>query len=356
MQNTEHFDSYYTTIENMISRMERSYRLSGYHGRYTQEDFLSWQKEAKKLLRSLLGLPLIEADAVKVPFSPVVKEIKMIGPIRRERVYITVDQDVVVPMFILYPENPVGTWIALPGHNGAGKATVAGDDSCEVVKEKIAHYDYAYGLELSKRGYITVCPDCRGFGERREEFMQGDEPEKYLKSSCASLSHVATALGFTLMGLLVFDVSRIIDYLETREDIPTEDLGVIGFSGGGMQALYASALEERIQKTIISGYFYGYKDSLVVLNGNCACNYPNGVFRHFDMCDLGGMIAPRPLAIQSCADDHLEGRRGFINTKEQLEEARAMYQIFGKGIYQDVPGGDHSFHSSGLDMLLSSLN
>ncbi|MBQ0072488.1 MAG: hypothetical protein KBS81_11660 [Spirochaetales bacterium] len=355
MQNTEHFDTYYTTIGNMISRMQRYERLSGYRGDYRKGDFLVWQGEARETLRELLGLPVIEGEAEYGPFSPTVKETVYVGSIKRERVYITVDKDVVIPMFILYPENPKGTWIALPGHNGAGKATVAGDESCLVVKDKIAHYDYAYGLEMAKRGYHTVCPDIRGFGERREEFMQGDEPEKYLKSSCAALSHVATALGISLMGLLVFDVSRIIDYLEEREDIPTENLGVIGFSGGGMQALYASALDTRIRKTIISGYFYGFKDSLVVLNQNCACNYAPGVFRHFDMCDLGGMIAPRSLAIQSCLEDHLEGRRGLVNTMEQLEETRKMYAIFGKKVYQDTPPGDHSFHSEGLDALLSSL-
>ncbi|MGN0905895.1 MAG: alpha/beta hydrolase family protein [Bullifex sp.] len=356
MQQTEHFDKYYTTIENMISRMERSYRLSGYRGSYKKDDFLTWQKDAREKLRQLLGMPLIEIEAESVPFSPVLKEeILTDGNIRRQRILITVDKDVVIPMFILYPENPKGTWIALPGHNGGGKATVAGDVSCEAVKEKIVHYGYDYGLEMAERGYITICPDSRGFGERREEFMQGDESEKYLKSSCASLAHVATALGFSLMGLLVYDISRIIDYLEERDDIPTDPLGVIGFSGGAMQALYASAIDTRITRTILSGYFYGFRDSLVVLNGNCACNYPHGVFRHFDMCDLAGMIAPRPLAIQACLEDHLEGRRGIINTMEQLEEARRMYGIFGRDIFLDTPPGDHSFHKEGLDAMLASL-
>ena len=356
MQQTEHFDKYYTTIENMIARMERRYRLSGYRGRYEKEDFLPWQERARELLKQLLGLPLIEAEAEHVPFSPVLKEtVTAEEGIRRERVIITVDRGVEIPMFILRPEEPKGTWIALPGHNGGGKATVAGDASCEAVKDKITHYGYDYGMEMAKRGYITVCPDSRGFGERREEFMQGDEPEKYLRSSCASLAHVATALGFSLMGLLVYDVSRIIDYLEEKEDIPTDSLGVIGFSGGAMQALYASAIDRRINRTIISGYFYGFKDSLVVLNGNCACNYTPGVFRNFDMCDLAGMIAPRPLAVQACLEDHLEGRRGLVNTLEQLDEARRMYGIFGRDIFLDTPPGDHAFHKEGLDALLASL-
>ena len=27
-------------------------------------------------------------------------------------------------------------------------------------------------MQLAKRGYVAICPDCRGFGERRDEALQ----------------------------------------------------------------------------------------------------------------------------------------------------------------------------------------
>ena len=149
--------------------------------------------------------------------------------------------------------------------------------------------------------------------------MEGDEEEKFLRSSCKELANMAIGLGFSLMGLLVWDSMRLVDYIKTRKDIPDSSLIALGFSGGGMQALYSSALDNRIDKTIISGYFYGFEDSLLELNSNCQCNYVPGVFSAFDMGDIASLIAPRPLAIQAAKGDHLEGKRGMENVMEQME-------------------------------------
>lgn len=75
--------------------------------------------------------------------------------------------------------------------------------------------------------------------------------------------------------------------------------------------LYLSALDPRVRKAFVSGYLYGVDDSLLHLNGNCSCNYTPGLWRLLDMGDIASLVAPRPLLVQSCEKDHLNGARGL---------------------------------------------
>ena len=78
---------------------------------------------------------------------------------------------------------------------------------------------------------------------------------------------MAEPLGETVAGMCTWDASRLIDYVYEQGEWDTDDLGVVGFSGGGMQTLWLSALDDRVKKCIISGYLYGYRDALLLLNG-----------------------------------------------------------------------------------------
>ena len=129
---------------------------------------------------------------------------------------------------------------------------------------------------------------------------------------------------------------------------------LVGFSGGGMQTLWLSALDDRIGFCAISGYMYGYLDSLLKLNGNCSCNYVPGLWLHADMGDIGALIAPRPVMIQSCREDHLNGERGLSNVLEQVEIMREAYRLFGleDRILHDVREGDHCWHGEPLEAFM----
>lgn len=88
---------------------------------------------------------------------------------------------------------------------------------------------------------------------------------------------------------------------------------------------------ERVGCAVTSGYFYGAKDSLLVLSGNCACNYVPGLWKIADMGDLGALIAPRPLCIETGTEDSLNGERGVANVTEQVDITRAAYEVLGVG-------------------------
>ena len=322
---------FYGSLKGMLRKFDKYARQDAFAGS-TREEFELWRVDTRKTLRELLGWKYME----DCPLNPVTEEcVTLENGIVREKVIIQVEPEVFMPMYILMPpkqgEEKQECFIALPGHQGAGKYSVAGCYNIPAVKRMIDFYNYDYGMQLARRGYVAVCPDCRGFGERRDEKLQipGDE-RAFLGCSCFHLAHMAEPLGETVAGMLTWDACRLIDYLYERNEWNLDTLGVMGFSGGGMQTLWTAALDERVKRVMISGYLYGYRDSLMILNGNCNCNYVPHLWEHFDMGDIASLIAPRPLAVQSCRDDHLNGPRGLENVLEQLEIVRTAYALYEK--------------------------
>lgn len=341
----------------------------------TLAEFEDWQKTSRQTLAKLLGLDKMD----QVDLKPQIEEAVVLEGaenqgIVRQRVLIQSETDVWIPMYLLLPSDSSGqgkedfsyvskkrrVFIAPPGHQGAGKYSVAGMGEIPAVADAIKKFNYDYGLQLARRGFAVICPDCRGFGERRDEKKQGDDENSFLTSSCFHLAHMAEAIGETVAGMCVWDLMKIMDYIEASADKwgwDAENVSCLGFSGGGMQTLYFTALDERIKNVFISGYMYGYKDSHMLLNGNCSCNYVPHLWEHFDMGDVGSLIAPRNLMIQSCREDHLNGPRGLENVYEQLDIIRSAYRLYGNEnrLVHDVCEGGHCWHDEHLSDILKSF-
>lgn len=346
---------FYGSLQGMLKKFDKYARQDAFTGS-TREEFEGWQRASREKVKELLGWSYMES----CPLEPRTEErIELPGGIIREKVIIQVEPEVFMPMYILIPPGKKGEkqncFLALPGHQGAGKYSVAGCYEIPAVSDKIKLYHYDYGMQLAKRGYVALCPDCRGFGERRDEALQlsGDE-KAFISGTCFQLAHMAEPLGETVAGMCAWDAVRLIDYVYERGEWNTDTLGIAGFSGGGMQALWTAALDERVRQVIISGYLYGCRDSLLLLNNNCSCNFVPHLWEHFDMGDIASLIAPRPLAVQSCRDDHLNGPRGLLNVQEQLETVGRAYRLLGREGYpcHDIREGGHCWHEEVLDKAL----
>ena len=273
------------------------------------------------------------------------------GGIVRTHAMLQVEHNVWMPFYLLEPQTPKldvhgckRCYICPHGHQGAGAVSVAGVAGVPAVDDAVRKFNYDYGLRLARMGYVTVCPDARGWGYRRDWKGQGDDENSFLRGTCLNQARMAEPLGLTVAGLNAWDNMRLIDYLEARGDIAMDDLGCFGFSGGGYMTLYLAAIDPRVRKGFVSGYLYGVDDSLLHLNGNCSCNYVPGLWRLLDMGDIASLIAPRPLLVQSCEGDHLNGARGLANVDEQLDIARDAYGLVGHAedlLHEVCPGGHH---------------
>lgn len=354
MERTIKIDRYYGSLKGMMSKYERLARSDAFTGSSVQ-DYETWKKKTRATLRGLLGLDRME----ECPLQPqLLEKVEVKDGIIREKVLLQVEPETYMPVYILIPpsksDEKQNCFMALPGHMGAGKYSVAGCDEIPAVKDSIERFNYDYGMQLAKMGYVALCPDCRGFGERRDESLQNDTEDAFLNSTCFHLAHMAEPLGETVAGMCTWDAMRLLDYIYERDEWNLDTVGCLGFSGGGMQTLWVSAMDDRIKQAVISGYLYGYKDSLLLLNDNCSCNYVPHLWEHFDMGDIASLIAPRPLLVQSCRDDHLNGPRGLQNVSEQMDIVRNAYRLYQKEEYliHDVREGEHCWHKEPLQETL----
>ena len=344
---TVHIETYYEDEPALRARLKREGRKAAFTGK-TPADFEAWRVATRARLYDVLGLSLMDRAPIEVHE---LSRVQVAGGIVRTHALLQVERDVWMPFYLLEPARPKlderglkRCFICPHGHQGAGAASIAGVAGVPAVDDAIRKFNYDYGLRLARMGYVTVCPDARGWGYRRDWKGQGDDENSYLRGTCLNQARMAEPLGLTVAGLNAWDNMRLIDYLEARGDIAMDDLGCFGFSGGGYMTLFLAALDPRVRKAFVSGYLYGVDDSLLHLNGNCSCNYVPGLWRLLDMGDIASLIAPRPLLVQSCEGDHLNGARGLANVDEQLDIVRDAYKLVGHadGLSHEVcPGGHH---------------
>ena len=293
-----------------------------------------------KQIASCIGYDTFES----CPLKPRVTEEKQLDGYRRQRVEIQTERLVTMTFYVLIPDGytasrhrkSIPAVICPHGHTSAGKYATAGvRDANPDMGRIIDMYRYDYGVQFARAGFIAVCPDARGFGERQEREAAKAGP---FVQSCNYLNHMAYPLGRTVTGMWTWDLTRLIDYLETRPEIDPDRIGAAGLSGGGHQVLWLAALDSRIKASVVSGYFYGYKQSLLEMYTNCSCNYVPHLYEYVDMGDIAALIAPRPLFIETGDQDDLNGRDGVKNAASQVKIAAKAYRVLGaaKNIENDI--------------------
>jgi dienelactone hydrolase len=319
---------FYTAEEHLSRRFERVGRRLGVRGETAQEAH-GWQCELRGAVSHCLGMGSFERCPTRV-------ELRGSEPLEdhiREDLVLETEPDVWMPMYVLLPRElngPRPAVLAPHGHGSAGKFPVAGRGDIPAVAQTIAEHNYDYGVQLVRRGFVVFCPDARGFGERREETRElADDSHQFLGSTCHQLSLKGEPLGQSVAGMWTWDLMRLLDYAQTRPEVDPARLGCAGLSGGGLQTLYLAALDERVRAAVVSGYFYGVKESLLEMAGNCDCNRVPGLWLQADLGDLGGLIAPRGLFVETGDQDSLNGRSGLANVTSQVELSRQAFTAMG---------------------------
>jgi alpha-beta hydrolase superfamily lysophospholipase len=95
--------------------------------------------------------------------------------------------------------------------------------------------------DLAGKGFVAVAIDGRYHGERAGASSEGMSP--YL---AAILRTYRTGREHPFLYDTVWDVMRLIDYLETRPDVDRSRIGLTGISKGGMETYLATAVDPRI--------------------------------------------------------------------------------------------------------------
>ena len=251
----------------------------------SQPDWQQWRRGFRRKLVQNLG-PRPQAVPLDVE---VLERIEKPGYVR-ERILFNPDPFSTIPAYVLIPEDagpdaPRPAVLCAHGH-GVGKEALAGDAEGD--------YQQQLAIALALRGFVTIAPDWRGFGER----MDRDEWVRRPGRDGCNMAYMAYGyFGYQLLHLDICDARRCLDYLQTRPEVDARRLGCTGCSFGGTMTTYAAALDRRIKAAVIVCYLSTLEDALNDRGrGNtCGSQFMFGL----GVCgDIAGLIAPRPCMVQ----------------------------------------------------------
>jgi dienelactone hydrolase len=286
----------------------------------------TWLNGRQRRLTELLG-PVPDPVAL----NPETLESVQCDGYRRDKIVFDTEDTMSVPAYLLVPAGrvaPGAAVLACHGH-GPGKSQAVG----------LAHTDAPnsdYALQLVRRGYVVLAPDLRCFGERLDW-----NPEDHYACD-TNLVHAVMA-GWNPLAQNIWDLQRCLDVLADHPLVDPTRLGMVGLSYGGTVTLFTAAIDPRVTAAVVSGYFSSWAESHKMPWNMCGSQVAFGMLGRLEHEDLGALIAPRPLLIESGTEDPLFP---VATAVESVRRTRLVYEHFGAAdhLAHDVFEGEHQWH------------
>ncbi len=298
--------------------------------------FAEWKQAALPELKRILGYDRLEAMP-RTPIQPesLWKREVPLGTI--EKIRFSPEAGESACAYLCLPaaaKPPYKSFICLQGHSTGMHTSIAvrWQDENEPLKTQ---GDRDFALECMRRGIAAVCLEQRYMGER------SSDPEH--RPGCLLPTLQNLLIGRTAIGDRVYDVDRLIDYLETRDDFDRTHLGILGQSGGGTTAMFAGPLLDRITHVIACCSFSSFRDSIGAMS-HCACNYVPKLLEFGESADVVGLAAPKPLVIVNGDHDPIFP---LAEAKQQFTQVEKIYRAIGApgNCRHTVGEGEHRFYA-----------
>jgi dienelactone hydrolase len=253
--------------------------------------------------------------------------------------------------YVLKPANANGALpgiVALHDHSdfkyyGKEKIADGPEETLPVIKDfrQIPYGGRAYVNALAREGFIVLAHDVFLWGSRRFpldtmlDMMSGrtadllhthqssDEIERYNVSAHFHehwVSKYCNILGMSMAGVVAFEDRVALNYLLSRPDVNSQQLGCIGLSGGGNRAALLSAIHESVHATAIIGLMTTYQALLDHNMSHTWMLFPFGWARYGDWPDIAACRAPSPLLVQYDLQDHLFTDTGMRDAHARLQD------------------------------------
>lgn len=169
-------------------------------------------------------------DRPKVPLAPEVRELAAPEGMKQLHFSVAADAEQRVPGYLLIPATKgvptARRAVVIVLHGTGGKK-----DSSEV-RSTVE--------QLAKAGFIGAAIDGRYHGERTKS---GSGAAEYNEAIAQTWK---TGREHPFYYDTVWDVMRVIDYLETRDDVDPTRIGLMGFSKGGIETYLTAAADPRV--------------------------------------------------------------------------------------------------------------
>jgi len=305
-------------------------------GARTRREAEEWQTALRSKLTELVG----GFPAERQPLRPITLETRTFPGYTREKIVFDSRPGVSVLAYLLLPtkaRRPAPAMICVPGHGRGVDDIVAIDDRGNERTDK-AGYQHDFAIQVVEAGLAAMAIEPMGFGCRRDAV---NARLGLSRKACDPVAGGALMVGQTMIGWRVWDVMRTLDYMATRAELDQSRIGCMGISGGGTVTVFSTALDLRIRVALVSGYLNTFRDSVGSL-AHCTDNYVPGILNWAEMHDLAGLIAPRPLFVESGEKDNIFPIRASI---ESFNEVKKIYGVFEASdrVEQEVFPDEHSF-------------
>lgn len=134
--------------------------------------------------------------------------------------------------------------------------------------------------------------------------------------------------GYSPAGVEAWNCIRALDYLQTREEVDAERIGVTGRSGGGAYSWWIAALDDRIKAAVPVAGITSLKNHVVdgCVEGHCDCMYHVNTYE-WDFPLVAALVAPRPLLISNTDKDNIFPLDGVVDV---YNKTRRIYELYDK--------------------------
>ncbi|MCC9658186.1 alpha/beta hydrolase family protein [Rhodopirellula halodulae] len=204
-----------------------------------------------------------------------------------------------------------------------------------VVKDGVSygnkvHYQH-HGAWFARNGYVCLVIDTIQLGEI-EGIHHGTYREKMWWWNNR---------GYTPAGVEAWNCIRALDWLQSRDDVDPERLGVTGRSGGGAYSWWLAAIDERVRVAVPVAGITNLHDHVVngCVSGHCDCMYMVNSQR-WDFPMVAALVAPRPLLISNTDRDPIFPLEGVVDVHAKVRRIYDLYDASEK-LGLQITSGPH---------------
>jgi len=320
------------------------------HAVLTPVDWENRRSHIRRHLQRVMGS--LPSPLSRVALTPVIlEEVRLEPPtvsrpvLRRKLTYQS-DVGSRVPCYVMIPLDARDDKVSSPEDSrrraavlclqqttASGKAEPAGIEGDPNLK---------YALELAELGFVTLAPDYPSFGEYSYDFSSDTG---YSSGSMKA----------------IWDNIRAVDLLATMPEVDPENIGCIGHSLGGHNAIFTAVFEPRLKVIVSScGFTSLTEDDIPSWTGPRYMPRIESVFHNdvnrlpFDFHELIASLAPRPfLACVAENDDDFAAS----GVRDVMKVASDVYRLYAaeEALQTESAPVPHSFPPSSREQAYAFL-
>ncbi|MFG3031241.1 dienelactone hydrolase family protein [Streptomyces sp. NPDC048253] len=266
-------------------------------GKSPIRDFRAWRRAARAKVEELL----VVGPQDRTPYAPEFTDRRRQGGYTGELVTLSLTRHERVRAALLTPDGPGPFPAVLLLHDHGAKFDIGKEklvrpwyDDTRLASAQVWSERYFSGRfvgdELARRGYVVLCADALGWGDR------GPLAYDQQQALASNFFH----LGSSLAGLMAREDARAAGFLAGLDRVDRGRIAAVGFSMGAFRAWQAAALSDDLAAAAAVCWMTGLKEMMVpgnnTLRGQSSYYMLHpGLPRFLDFPDVASIAAPGPM-------------------------------------------------------------